>query len=144
MTDPRFYPWLKGLHIFFVMSWMAAVFYLPRMLVHYTEGRNAGQGLERLVIMERNLFTFSNVVALPALGIGFWLWRGYHIPGGWVHIKLTLVILLFGYHHNTHRLFKRLLAGTSARSAFFYRMYNEGVLLLVLPIVLLATLKRPG
>ena len=73
--------WIKTAHILFVMAWMAGVFYLPRILVHYVEGKIAGDDITRLVTMAEKLFRFSALMGLIAMILGVWLWLGYGISG---------------------------------------------------------------
>src|SRR4051794_1111138 len=97
--------WIKSLHIVFIASWFAGLFYLPRIFVNLAQVP-AGSVAERarLLLMARRLLRFTTVLAVPALGLGLWLWGVYGIgrgPGsGWMHAKLALVLLVVGYHHS--------------------------------------------
>jgi putative membrane protein len=92
--------WLKALHIVFVTSWFAGLFYLPRILVNLAMIESDGDAAARarLLVMARKLYRFMGIPAVLALGFGLWLWLGYGISGGWMHAKLALVVLLIGYH----------------------------------------------
>ena len=133
--------WIKTFHILFVIAWMAGVFYLPRILVHYVEGRDAGEDTRRLVIMAERLFRFSNVMAVPAIGTGLILWLDFHITGGWMHAKIVLVGGLIAYQIQTYRYITRMKRDEALRTSLFFRIYNEGALILVLPILILVVLK---
>ena len=133
--------WVKAFHILFVMAWMAGLFYLPRILVHYVEGKAAGEDVRRLVIMGQKLLRFSGVMAVLALGLGIWLWLGFGFSGGWLHAKLGFVLLLLAYHGQSWRYFQRMAQGREIRSSVFFRVYNEGALLIVIPILILVTVK---
>lgn len=132
--------WIKTLHLMFVISWFAGLFYLPRIFVNLAMVP-AGSPAERdrLLLMARKLYRFMGILSVPALIFGLWLWLGYGIgkgPGnGWMHAKLTLVVVLLGYHHACGRMMKRLEAGQDTRSHVWYRWFNE-----VPTIVLLLTL----
>jgi len=78
--------WLKVIHILFVMSWMAGIFYLPRIFVHYVEGKEAKQDVSRLVIMARKLYGFMSIMMLVALASGIWLWVAYGFAGVWLQV----------------------------------------------------------
>jgi putative membrane protein len=65
--------WLKTFHILFVMSWMAGIFYLPRIFVHFVEGQKAGQQVDRLAIMAKKLYGFMTIMMGIAVGAGLWL-----------------------------------------------------------------------
>ena len=133
--------WFKTFHILFVMAWMAGVFYLPRILVHYVEGRDAGEDTRRLVTMAEKLFRFSNVMAVLALGLGMVLWLYYQITGGWMHAKLGLVLGLIAYQFQTWRYINQMRRDEPLRTSLFFRIYNEAALILVVPILILVVLK---
>src|SRR5215207_4829912 len=95
------YPSIKVLHLFFIISWMAGIFYLPRIFVHFVEGSAAGQDVQRLKIMAKRLYHFTSMVAVFALASGVWLWAGMKFQGGWLNVKLGFVALLIAYHIST-------------------------------------------
>ena len=133
--------WIKSFHILGVMSWMAGIFYLPRIFVHYREGSDAGEDVRRLVIMAGRLYGFMTLMALFALGLGLWLWQAYGYAGLWLRIKLLLVIGLIAYHLVCRVFVQRMRAGAAMPSGVALRWFNEGALLLVVPIVILAVVK---
>ena len=96
--------WIKALHIVFVVSWFAGLFYLPRLFVNLAMvPPDSHAERERLLLMAHKLYRFMTMLMIPALVFGLWLWLGYGIgrgPGnGWMHAKLALVLALVGYHH---------------------------------------------
>lgn len=138
--------WVKAFHIVFVASWFAGLFYLPRIYVNLAmvpPGSSAER--ERLLLMARKLLRFTTILAVPALALGFWLWLGYGIgrgPGnGWMHAKLTVVVLIVGYHHACAVLLRKIIAGTSRRSHVWFRWFNEVPVVLLVIAVLLVVLK---
>lgn len=88
---------LKALHIIFVTSWFAGLFYLPRLFVNHAMVEDAATR-ERLTLMEHKLYRFMTPLGILAVGLGLWLWLGYGFAGGWLHAKTTLVLGLVGYH----------------------------------------------
>src|SRR5205085_9879735 len=91
--------WIKAFHIVFVTSWFACLFYLPRLFVNLVQVPSDSHAeRERLLLMARKLYRFGSFLMLPALALGLWLWLGYDFKGGWLHAKLALVIVAFGYH----------------------------------------------
>jgi putative membrane protein len=139
-------PWIKSLHIVFVASWFAGLFYLPRIFVNLAmvpPGSAAER--DRLVLMARKLLRFSTLLAVPALGFGLWLWLGYGIgrgPGnGWLHAKLVVVALAVGYHYACAVLLRRFQSGGRTRSHRWYRWFNEVPVLLLLAAVVLVVVK---
>jgi putative membrane protein len=138
--------WVKALHIVFVASWFAGLFYLPRIFVNLAmvpPGSDAER--ERLLLMARKLLRFTTVLAVPALVLGLVLWLHYGIgrgPGnGWMHAKLAVVLLVLLYHHACALQLRRLRAGTSARSHVWFRWFNELPVLLLVAAVVLVVVK---
>jgi len=133
--------WIKTFHILFVMAWMAGVFYLPRILVHYVEGKAADEDTRRLVTMGEKLLKFSTMMAVLAITLGLLLWLYYGITGGWMHAKLFLVGLLVAYQLQTFRYLSQMKRDEVLNTSLFFRLYNEGALILVVPILILVELK---
>jgi protoporphyrinogen IX oxidase len=133
--------WIKALHLFAVIAWLAGLFYLPRIFVHYAEGRAQGEDVRRLVVMAQRLFTFMTIMAALALLFGLWLWLGFHDTGRWLMLKLWFVAGLLGYHGACRVLLMRLQQAGRLPSPFRLRLFNEAALLLVLPIIVLAVVK---
>ncbi len=133
--------WIKALHLIAVTAWLAGLFYLPRIFVHYAEGRAAGEDVRRLVVMAGRLFVFMSIMALLALLFGLWLWLGFHDGGRWLMLKLVFVIGLMAYHLACRVLLSRLQHAAAMPSPLALRLFNEAALLLVVPIILLAVVK---
>ncbi|MEM8513084.1 putative membrane protein [Massilia sp. MP_M2] len=134
------YLWIKALHIVFIASWFAGLFYLPRLFVNLAEETNPA-ARDRLLGMARRLYRFSMILSVPAVLLGVWLWMGYGIKGGWLHAKLLLVFLTIGYHHMCGGILKKFERGVNARSHTWYRWFNEVPVVLMLAIVILVTVK---
>ena len=134
------YLWIKALHIVFVASWFAGLFYLPRIYVNLAQESNPAV-VERLLGMARRLYRFTTILMVPALLLGLWLWLGFGIKGGWLHAKLALVILVIGYHHACGSLLKKFERGVNTRSHKWFRVFNEVPVLLLLAIVILVVVK---
>lgn len=138
--------WIKSLHIVFVASWFAGLFYLPRIFVNLAMvSSDSVAERERLLLMARKLLRFMTVIALPAVGLGVWLWAGYGMgwgPGnGWMHAKLLLVGLALGYHHACGVLLKKFVLGRQRHSHVWFRWFNEVPVILLLAIVCLVVVK---
>ncbi|HEX8989305.1 MAG TPA: CopD family protein [Rhodocyclaceae bacterium] len=134
--------WVKSFHIFFVVSWFAGLFYLPRIFVNLAMVPAGGTEHERLLGMARRLYKFVTPIGLLAVAFGLWLWFGFGIfSGGWLHAKTALVAVLLGYHFYCGHLLKAFAAGRNARSDVWYRFFNEAPVFLLLAIILLAVLK---
>jgi putative membrane protein len=134
--------WVKALHIVFVTSWFAGLFYLPRILVNLAMvAPGSTSERDRLLTMARKLYRFMGPLMALALGFGLWLWLGYGIGGGWMHAKLALVVVLVGYHLACGALLARFERGANTRSHVWYRWFNEAPVLILLAVVLLVVLK---
>lgn len=136
--------WLKAFHVIFMVTWFAGLFYLPRLFIYHVEASDQAS-LDRFVIMERRLFAIMTIGAvLTALfGIAQIVWVPGFLQLTWMHIKLTLVAGLVGYHLWCLRLMRALRLGQNRHSSKWYRWFNEVPVLGLIGIVLLAILKRP-
>ena len=132
--------WIKALHIMFVTSWFAGLFYLPRLFVNHAMETNE-TALARLALMEHKLYRFMTPLAVLALAFGLYLWLVYHISGGWLHAKLVLVLGLIGYQCYCGKLMCDLKAGKNTRSHVWYRWFNEIPVLILFVIVILVVVK---
>lgn len=132
--------WIKAFHIILVTSWFAGLFYLPRIYVNLAMEQDP-QAQARLILMANKLYRFMQPLMLLALAFGLWLWLGYGFTGGWLHAKLTLVIILIGYHHYCGRLLKQFKAQQNQRSHVWFRWFNEIPVLILFAIVILVVTK---
>jgi putative membrane protein len=132
--------WIKAFHIFFVASWFAGLFYLPRIFVNLAMETDK-TATARLLLMARKLYRFTNLLSFPAVLLGLWLWQGYGFKGGWIHAKLVLVIFAIGYNHACGSLLKKFEAGVNQRSHTWFRYFNEVPAGLLLAIVILVVVK---
>ena len=133
--------WIKSLHIIAMVTWMAGIFYLPRLFVYHAMADDQ-VSIERFKVMERKLFFgIMTPGAILTLVFGFWLWVGYGFSGGWLTAKLLLVLLLVAYHVWCFIVLKRFRNDENARSHVFYRWMNEMPVLLLVGIVILVVVK---
>ena len=134
--------WIKALHIVFVSSWFAGLFYLPRIFVNLAMETNPAVN-ERLLLMARKLYRFMTLLMVPALVLGLWLWLQYGIgeQSIWMYLKLVLVILLIGYHHICKSLLKKFENGENTHSHIWYRWFNEVPVLGMIAVVILVVVK---
>ncbi|MBC7489641.1 MAG: CopD family protein [Glaciimonas sp.] len=136
--------WIKALHIIFIVSWFAGLFYLPRILVNLAQ-ESEPFATQRLLLMARKLYRFMTPLAIGTIIFGVWLWIGFGIGrgagNGWMHAKLLLVILLIGYHHACDSMLKKFELGTNKRGHVWLRWFNEVPVILLLAIVALVVVK---
>jgi protoporphyrinogen IX oxidase len=138
------YLWLKSLHLIAVMSWMAGLLYLPRLMVYHTEATRGSELSEKLKIMEYRLLRYIMTPAmLVSWALGLWLAFGYVGFKGnlWLHMKFLAVIALSAAHGFQARWVKDFAADRNARPQRFYRIMNEVPTLLMIAIVILAIVK---
>jgi putative membrane protein len=135
--------WVKSLHIIFMVTWFAGLFYLPRLFVYHAMCEDEA-GNARFKVMERKLFngimTPSAVVAI-ALGITLLSYYPGFMQSGWMHAKLTCVLLLIGYHVHCWIYMKQFREDRNRRSHVFYRWFNEAPVVLLIAIVILVVVK---
>ena len=134
------YLYVKAFHLFFVVSWFAGLFYLPRLFVNLAMAED-GRERDRLLLMSGKLYRFMTPLGVLALAFGLWLWLGFGFSGGWLHAKLTLVAGLVAYHGYCRKLLADFVAGRNVRSHKWYRVFNEVPVLVLLACILLVVVK---
>lgn len=133
--------WIKSLHVVFMVTWFAGLFYLPRLFVYHSMADDA-VGIERFKLMERRLyFGIATPGGVLTIAFGAWLWLGYGFAGGWLTAKLALVAALVGYHLWCGRIVAQFGRDANTRGHAFYRWFNELPVLLLIAIVILAVAK---
>ncbi|MBF0263634.1 MAG: CopD family protein [Gammaproteobacteria bacterium] len=137
--------WLKALHLIFLISWFAGLFYLPRLFVYHAMSDDQISH-DRFLIMERKLL---NGIMLPAailtLFSGLWMlfdyaWTAYESTW-WLSIKLILVSTLFVYHYQCRRFYLKFLDNNNQQSHVFFRWFNEYPVLVLIAVIILITIK---
>lgn len=133
--------WIKALHIIFMVTWFAGLFYLPRLFVYHAMSSDAAS-IERFKIMERKLF-FGIMTPGGVLTVvfGLWLWLGYGISGGWLIAKLVLVGILIVYHLYCGKLLFDFRHDRNRHSHIYYRWFNEFPVLILIAVVILVVVK---
>ena len=136
--------WIKALHIVFLVTWFAGLFYLPRLFVYHADTHDEISH-QRFLVMERKLFIIMTIGAVLTALLGIWLlsayaWTAYQ-ETVWLIAKLILVGLLILYHLYCWKIMQGFRAGTAQHSHVFYRWINEIPALLLIAIVLLAVAK---
>ena len=134
--------WLKALHVTFVITWFAGLFYLPRLFVYHAAATDE-VSLQRFVIMERRLYGIMSVGAGLGItfAIGMLVLQPAYLSTGWLRLKLVFVALLIVYHATCRGLMKTLAEGRNTRSPRWYKLFNEVPGLLLIGIVVMAVVK---
>jgi protoporphyrinogen IX oxidase len=136
--------WIKALHVIFVVTWFAGLFYLPRLFVYHAETTHDAVRAQ-LQIMERRLLMITHIGAALTLLFGAWTLSlvPAYLQQGWLHAKLALVLGLIAYHLYLVRLKNQFATGRQPHSARWLRLFNEVPALLLIAIVILVVVK-PG
>ena len=142
--------WVKSFHIVFVASWFAGLFYLPRIFVNLAMVPSDSEAeRQRLLLMARKLMRFTTLLAFPALALGLWMWLpapvgwgfGWGPGNGWMHAKLTVVLLVIGYHHACSVMLRKFEQGINRHNHVWYRWFNEAPVIMLVVVVLLVVVK---
>ncbi len=140
-----FYLWLKALHIIAVTSWMAGLFYLPRLFVYHADSTPGDALSNQFKVMEYRLARF---IMLPA-GLATWAfgmsaagWSGelWVLPG-WLIVKLVLVVMLTGFHALLERYSREFSMDMRLHDARYFRLINEVPTVLLILIVIMVVIK---
>ncbi|MBS0556157.1 MAG: protoporphyrinogen oxidase HemJ [Proteobacteria bacterium] len=138
------YLWIKALHVVFVVTWFAGLFYLPRLFVYHAESTDPAVRAQ-LKIMERRLLGITHIGGALALGLGIvtLALAPAFLKQPWMHAKLALVLGLLAYHGYLVHLKNQFAADACSRSSRWLRIFNEIPALLLIAIVVLVVVK-PG
>jgi putative membrane protein len=139
--------WLKAFHVIGVISWMAALLYLPRLFVYHAQIQGVAiddaPGNARFKIMERKLFMLMSIAAVIAIvfGVAMLAAAPDYLLMRWLQLKLLLVFLMIGYHGACFALLQQFAADRNSHPERWYRVFNEVPALLMIGIVILAVAK---
>ena len=133
--------WVKSLHIIFMVTWFAGLFYLPRLFVYHAMAEDE-VSRARFQVMERKLFWgIMTPGGVLTVFFGLWLWLGWGFGGWWLHAKLALVAALVGYHLWCGKLMLDFRAGRNRRTHTWFRWFNELPTLVLVAAVFLVVFK---
>ncbi len=146
----EYYNYIKSLHLIFVITWFAGLFYIPRLFIYHIEAQakpNPDKGIlsEQLKLMTKRLWY---IITWPSaiLATIFALWLLVIMPGWldqpWMHVKLLFVVLLIVYHLKTHQIFIQLQRNEVKYTSNFMRIWNEGATVVLFAVTFLAILKN--
>ena len=142
--DPsRFYLWVKAVHIMAVISWMAGMFYLPRLFIYHCAAEAGSVQSETFKVMEQRLLRIiMNPAMTIAWALGLWMaWSGGFLMDGWFHLKLLAVLALSGVHGLFARAVRLFAEDRNDKSPRYWRMMNEAPTLLMIAIVIFVIVK---
>ena len=139
------YLWIKAFHIIAMVTWFAGLFYLPRLFVYHTMAET-DDAYQRYSVMERKLYNgITTPGAIVTLLLGLWLayllgWEWFRVSY-WFHAKVTLLVLLIGFHLYCGRLMRSFANRTNTKSEKFFRLINEIPVIPLIGIIVLAVVK---
>jgi len=140
-----YYTWILAFHVMSFISWMAMLFYQPRLFVYHSENRD-NEGFVKVV--QRQEYILNKAIGVPAMwatilsgSTMLYLNPGIFQSGGWMHAKLVFVVLLVAYHFSLERLRKKLAENPHYKSGKWFRFYNEVPTLLMIGIVIMVVIK---
>ena len=145
----EYYNYIKALHLIFVVTWFAGLFYIPRLFVYQIEAFHKPSpdkeilGVQLKLMAKRLWFIITWPSAILATVFAVWLLilQPFWLQQPWMHVKLTFVALLFLYQLQTHVYFKQLQNDVVKKTSNFMRMYNEGATFILFAVVFLVILK---
>ncbi len=142
MEMAAYYLWLKGLHIVFMVTWFAGLFYLPRLFIYHAAAADS-TSRERFSSMEIRLFVIMTIGATLTAVFGIWMLviNSGLLEMGWFHAKLTFLVGLIIYHYRCYRWITRLRSDTPVQNTQWLRWFNEIPTIFLLGIILLAVVK---
>ncbi|WP_418512737.1 CopD family protein [Corallibacter sp.] len=148
MTE--YYNYIKALHLIFVITWFAGLFYIPRLFVYQIEAFHKpspekeilGNQLKLMAKRLWNIITWPSAILAIVFAIWLLILQPFWLQQGWMHVKLTFVILLIFYHLKTHQFYKQLQRDEVKKSSNFMRLWNEGATFILFAVVFLVILKN--
>jgi len=139
-----YYSWILAFHILSVLSWMAMLFYLPRLFVYHSENHDKLEFLEVVKIQEYKLYKYIGAPAMWATilsGVAMIILNSALMSQGWFHVKLTALVFLVAYSFSLDFYRKQLAGNSSYKSGKFFRFYNEVPTILAIIIVVMVIVK---
>lgn len=146
----EYYNYLKALHLIFVITWFAGLFYMVRLFVYHTEAKDKPEPEQSILIKQYqimesrlwNIITFPSALLATIFAVMLLILNPILLEMGWMHVKLGFVILLWIYHLKCHFIYKELQKNITKYSSTFYRIWNEVATLLLFSIIFLVILKN--
>ncbi|MEK6152702.1 CopD family protein [Flavobacteriaceae bacterium 3-367] len=147
MTE--YYNYIKALHLIFVITWFAGLFYIPRLFIYHIEASEKpapenGILTRQLKLMSKRLWyiiTWPSAVLATLFAVWLLVLFPAWLQQGWMHVKLVFVVLLVAYHLKNHQIFLQLQRDEVKYSSRFMRIWNEGATLILFAVVFLVSLK---
>lgn len=146
----EYYNYIKSLHLIFVITWFAGLFYIPRLFVYQIEAFHKpspdreilGRQLKLMANRLWTIITWPSAILATLFAIWLLVLQPFWLEQPWMHVKLAFVVLLFLYHLQTHRYYKQLQRDEVKKTSNFMRLWNEGATFILFAVVFLVILKN--
>jgi len=146
----EYYNYIKSLHLIFVITWFAGLFYIVRLFVYQIEANNKPSPEREILLSQFKIMTYRLwfIITWPSaiLATIFAVWLLVLMPASlqmdWMHVKLGFVLALFLYHFKCHKIYKQLQKDVFKYSSNFMRLWNEGATIILFAVVFLVILKN--
>ena len=147
-----YYNYIKSLHLIFVITWFAGLFYIVRLFVYHAEAKTKPEPEQSILVKQYQLMAYRlwYIITWPSAVLAsifaFWMLFGTTLGNAWLktpwmHVKLGFVFLLYLYHLKCHQIFKQLQNDEVKHSSSFFRLWNEGATIILFAVVFLVILK---
>lgn len=145
----EYYNYIKSLHLIFVITWFAGLFYIVRLFVYHIEANDKPSPEKEILIKQYKLMsyrlwyiiTWPSAVLATIFAVTLLVLMPEWLQQPWMHVKLTFVLLLFLYHFKCHSIFKQLQKDEVKHTTGFMRLWNEGATIILFAVVFLVILK---
>ena len=145
-----YYDYIKALHLIFIITWFAGLFYIPRLFVYQIEAFHKpspekeilGKQLKLMAKRLWTIITWPSAILATIFAIWLLILRPFYLEEPWMHVKLAFVFLLFIYHLKSHQFYKQLQNDIVKKSSNFMRIWNEGATFILFAVVFLVILKN--
>jgi protoporphyrinogen IX oxidase len=139
----EYYDYIKALHLIFIITWFAGLFYVVRLFVYHAETEKKESPEKEILIKQYRLMTYRlwyiitwpSAVLATIFAVTMLCLRPVFLSLGYMHVKFAFVFLLFLYHAKCHQFFLQLQKGTSTKTSGFFRLWNEGATIILFAVV---------
>ncbi|MDG5490659.1 CopD family protein [Psychroserpens sp. SPM9] len=145
----EYYNYIKALHLIFIITWFAGLFYIPRLFVYQIEAFHKpspekeilGKQLKLMAKRLWNIITWPSAILATFFAVWLLILNPVLLKMPWMHVKLTFVVLLIIYHLKTHQFYKQLQQDDVRKTSNFMRLWNEGATFILFAVIFLVLLK---
>lgn len=145
----EYYNYIKALHLIFVVTWFAGLFYIPRLFIYQIEASEKPSPEREILtlqlqLMAKRLWTiigWPSAILCTVFAVALLILNPALLQQPWMHVKLGFVLLLWLYHFKNHQIFKQLQRNEVKYSTNYMRIWNEGATIILFAVIFLVVLK---